>query len=91
MSNVYRRQSDRLASTNEANDNYVGTINFFNADHAHTGAASQQFYSFDVTDLARRLQSKGGVPEKPTITIAPAGEAEGEAKPVIGQISLVEQ
>jgi len=79
------------ASPKGEDANYVGTISFFNADHAHTGAASQQFYSFDVTDLARKLQSKGGVPEKPTITIAPAGDAADEAKPVIGQISLVEQ
>jgi tyrosinase len=78
-------------STNEATDNYVGTINFFNADHTHTGAASQQFYSFDVTDLARKLQSKGGVPEKPSVTIAPAGEPAGQAKPVVGDVSLVEQ
>jgi tyrosinase len=79
------------ARTNGANDNYVGTINFFDAEHAHTDAANQKFYSFDITDLAKKLQSKGGVPEKPTVTIAPAGEVEGEAKPVVGQISLVEQ
>ncbi len=79
------------ASTNEANDNYVGTINFFNADHAHTGTASHKFYSFDVTEVARKLQSKGGAPEKPTVTIAPAGEPAETAKPVVGQVSLVEQ
>lgn len=79
------------AATDAVNDNYVGTINFFGAEHAHAGATSQKFYSFDITDLARKLQSKGGVPEKPTVTIAPAGEAAGEAKPVIGQVSLVEQ
>jgi tyrosinase len=80
------------ASTKEGNANYVGSINFFDAEHpAHADAPSQKFYSFDVTDLARSLQSKGGVPEKPTVTIAPAGEAADTAKPVIGQVSLVEQ
>jgi hypothetical protein len=68
----------------------VGTINFFNEGHAHAGASSHEAYSFDVTEVARKLQSKGGVPEKPTVTIAPAGEPE-EAKPVIGRVSLVEQ
>lgn len=77
--------------TGDANPNYVGSINFFDAEHSHAANANQKFYSFDVTDVARKLQTGGGLPEQPTVTIAPAGEPAGDAKPVVGQIALVEK
>jgi tyrosinase len=70
----------------------VGTINFFNSvpHQGHSGApetnTEKRFYSFDVTDIAKKV-----LQEKPTVTIAPVGEPASEAKPVVGEISLVEQ
>jgi tyrosinase len=78
---------------------HVGAVNFFDAvghgDHQGAPAAGAQgsakFYSFDITDLAKSLQSKGKLSAKPVITIAPAGQPAAEAKPVVGDISVVEQ
>ena len=76
---------------------YVGTINFFDAsqqDGPHGGTAAagtQKFFSFDVTEVAKYLQSKKQLNAKPTLTIAPSGQPAAAAKPVVGDILLVEQ
>ncbi len=70
----------------------IGTINFFNAvpHPGHTGPsesnAETKFYSFELTDAAKKALN-----DKPTVTIAPLGEPAAEAKPVVGEVSLVEQ
>ena len=73
----------------------VGTINFFDSvGHDHSSAATgdpEKFFSFDVTALAKRLQAARKLGEKPTLTIAPAGEPAANAKPVVGTISFVER
>jgi len=75
--------------------NFVGTIHFFDAvGHDHSSAATgdpEKFFSFDVTALAKRLATARKLGEKPTLTIAPAGEPAADAKPVVGDISFVEQ
>lgn len=69
---------------------YAGAINFFGAmPHDHT--ASKKFVSFDITDSAQKLQKAGALKEKATVTIIPLGAPAGDAKPVIGQLSLVER
>jgi tyrosinase len=77
---------------------YVGSISFFGAAH-HAGhhadngppKGPERFVSFDVTELAKSLATKDALPASPTITIIPAGKPADAAKPVVGDIRLVEQ
>ena len=70
----------------------VGVINFFHAaGHGGHDATGGLFYSFDVTDLLGQLKTKGQLRETPAVTIAPLGSPASEAKPVVGEISLVQQ
>ena len=50
-----------------------------------------KFYSFDVTDLLGRLSKSRTLSEKPSVTLVPAGEAAGDARPVVGSIELLQQ
>jgi hypothetical protein len=82
------------ASGSDANK--IGTIHFFDADphggHGSASAASnQKFFSFDITDLAKRLASEGRLTATPELTIAPADEVDASARPVVGEIQLIEQ
>jgi tyrosinase len=78
---------------------YVGTVNFFDSvgltgheDHPVAAApVPDKFFSFDVTALAKDLLAKGQLSAKPALTIVPAGQPVAEAKPVLGEIALVEQ
>jgi len=72
-------------------DYYVGNLNFFEAEHQHEGSTADKFLSFDITELAKKLKAKGQISDKAELTIAPAGKPAAEAKPVIGDVSLVEQ
>lgn len=73
----------------------VGTINFFNAvahgEHTEALARDERFVSFDVTSLARSLQTEGQLKAEPSVTIVPAGEPASNAKPIIGAIELILQ
>ncbi len=73
---------------------YVGTLNFFDA-HDHGGgpeaAGPAKFRSFDVTRVAKNLQVTKRLSTKPTLTIAPANQPEADAKPVVGEITVIEQ
>jgi len=73
---------------------YIGTLNFFDA-HDHEGgpeaAGMAKFRSFDVTRVAKNLQATKRLSTKPTLTIAPANQPEADAKPVIGELTVVEQ
>jgi tyrosinase len=84
--------------TAETDPYYVGAIHFFGATHhEHSNDAAPnadvppKFFSFDVTDVAKRLQAAGKLSAKPTLTIVPTGEPASEAKPTVGGFSLVEQ
>jgi tyrosinase len=71
---------------------YVGSLNFFNAPKSGSGAAQDpRFYSFDVTDLLKTLQSNKSLGDTATVTIVPADRPRDNAKPMIGEIALVEQ
>ena len=82
------------APSDPLNSNYVGSFNFFSAvplgdDHVH--ADSARSISFDITDVAADLDAKGQLKAVHTVTIVPAKTPFAEAKPVIGNISFVEQ
>ena len=75
------------------NSHYVGTFNFFAAvphgeDHANYGTRS---VSFDITEIAANLDAKGLLKTQPAVTIVPSNEPAANAKPVVGDISFVEQ
>ncbi len=76
-------------------DLHIGEISFFDAvghhEHAAKGGEPAPFLSFDVTDLAKRLQSQKLLGAAPSVTFVPAGQPAANAKPVVGEISLVEQ
>ena len=78
--------------------NYVGNINFFDAEfHDHGGGAmaealGQNLYSFDVTPILQQL-ARNHVPASDNLllTIVPGGSPNPNAKPLIGSIELVRQ
>jgi tyrosinase len=78
------------ASREVAERHLAGTINFFNAGASHGSSAGRRF-SFDVTELARRLRAEGKLGDEPHVTIVPIGKPASDAKPLIGGFSLVEQ
>src|SRR5215471_1393868 len=81
-------------SFREAGAHQVGTINFFDAAGHEGGGgeqASSKFFSFDITDVVKGLQRNRLLQDKPVVTIAPAGTPAEGAKPVVGEISIVEQ
>jgi tyrosinase len=69
---------------------FVGTINFFNA-MPHEHETSKKFVSFDVTSRVRQLRSANLLNDKPAVTLIPFGSPAGDAKPLIGHLSVVEQ
>jgi subtilisin family serine protease/outer membrane protein OmpA-like peptidoglycan-associated protein len=76
-----------------AQRHYVGPISFFDAvplaghDDSFVGRTAR----FDVTAIATRLRGSGHLGASPSVTIAPAGEPASNARPLIGEISLVEE
>lgn len=87
------------ASARAANNHKLGVINFFDAvehDSEHTGAgmsmtSPDKFFSFDITDVAKRLLARRLLTAEPRLTIVPADEPDAAARPVIGEVTLVEQ
>lgn len=86
------------AKGDKRKDYFVGSLNFFHAaghgrheqkQRAKKGA--EKFLSFNITELAKKLHSQKILAEKATLTIVPAGQPAAEAKPVIGEIHIVEQ
>jgi hypothetical protein len=69
-------------------------MNFFDAV-PHSGheptTMSGKSKSFDVTAVVRRLRAEGRAGTAPSVTIVPAGRPASQARPVIGDISLVGQ
>jgi hypothetical protein len=80
-------------------ENYVGTINFFDAefhDHGHGRmgeALGENFYSFDVTQVLEKIARTGnpGARNALQLIVVPAGMPNPNAKPLIGTIELVRQ
>jgi len=77
---------------------YVGTIHFFDAvahegheDSAPTPENPGKFYSFDITQVAKSLLAQKKLKATPAVTIVPTGEPAAEARPVVGDIKLIEK
>jgi len=93
---VYRVYVDLPEGTppsDPINSNYVGSFNFFDAvphgdDHSQHGSKP---VSFDVTNVVANLDARGLLKADHTVTIVPSGEPAADAKPVVGDISFVEQ
>ena len=85
------------AKPKTAEEHYIGAINFFDAEsHGEHEAPSRKgavpkFASFEISDLAKRLKAQGGLAGETSVSIVPAGEPAKDAKPLIGQVSLVRQ
>lgn len=79
-------------------DNYVGNINFFDAEfHDHGNGAmaealGENFYSFDVTPLLRRM-ARAGIHSSTSLvlTLVPGGRPTRGANPLVATIELVLQ
>jgi tyrosinase len=90
---VYLDLPEGDAPSDPINSNYVGSFNFFDAvphgdDHSQHGSKP---VSFDVTNVAANLDARGLLKADHTVTIVPSGEPAPDAKPVVGDISFVEQ
>ncbi len=89
------------ATREQKKEHLVGTLNFFDAGghgaaHDHTERAEatgtdETAVRFDVSDLVKRQITERRLTEKPAVTIAPAGKPSAKAKPVVGEISLMER
>lgn len=84
------------AAPESASDRRVGTLSFFDTGHASHDAegagAEAKFLSFDVTATLQRLAAKKAIDETNLqLTFVPLGEPEGDSKPVVGEISIIEQ
>ena len=90
---VYLDLPEGPPPSDPVNSNYVGSFNFFDAvphgdDHA---AHASKPISFDITNVAANLDARGLLKTDHTVTILPAREPAKDAKPVVGDISVVEQ
>lgn len=82
-------------------ENFLGTFSFFDAlklDHGDGGHAAHgadgdggKFYSFDATDVLKRLGADKSLGENPTVVIVPVGEPASAARPVVATIELQQQ
>ena len=84
------------ADPKTAAEHHVGVINFFNAaghgaDHEAASGPDDRFYSFDITQLAKKLLAKGALEDEPQVTIMPLAKGTVEAQPLVGEISIVRQ
>lgn len=71
---------------------YVGIITFFNAvklEGADPTSKDTRFYSFDITEIVRNLQSKKLLSDDPTVTFKPAGVPSTGARAEIRRIEVV--
>jgi tyrosinase len=90
---VYLDLPEGASSDDPVNSSYVGSFNFFDAvphGDQHADHASKPI-SFDITNVASNLEARGRMKDGHTVTIVPAGKPVADAKPVVGDISFVEQ
>ncbi len=82
-------------SLKEADAHRLGRVNFFEAVTHQEGAPGEQemprFLSFEITDVVKGLQANKLLQDKPVVTIVPAGTPAADAKPAVGDVSIVEQ
>jgi hypothetical protein len=82
------------ATPAETREHVIGVINFFNAtispDPAHA-SSSNRFVSFDITNLAKKLLASGRLKDNAMVTLVPRGVPDDDAKPIIGEVTIVEQ
>jgi tyrosinase len=70
----------------------VGVFNFFGSAHSEISHESDpRFLSFEITSLTKGVLQKGHLNGQPNVTISPSNGPLPEAKPVIGELSLVQQ
>ncbi|MFJ4142946.1 tyrosinase family protein [Pseudomonas sp. NPDC089734] len=69
---------------------FVGTISFFGVGMPTHGGhhTSTRDISFVVTDIVQKLTDAKRMNQEPTITFAPIGKNNVNAKPVVGSVSL---
>jgi tyrosinase len=80
------------AGNKQATAHWVGDLNFFDAvGHVHDHNAEPRFVSYDITDKAQDLLVKRRLGPIAIVTIVPAGTPAANARPEIGQVSIVEQ
>ena len=80
------------ADTNSPNN--VGVITFFNAvrlEGSVPDSKDPRFFSFDITEIVRRLNSKNLLTEDTSVTIKPGGTPNAAAKARIGRIEIIER
>jgi hypothetical protein len=71
----------------------AGYLNFFNfvvESAAEKNPTRRDSMSFQITKLAVDLQKRGLLKDKPVITFIPTGMPDTAAKPVVGEVSIVE-
>lgn len=89
---AYIGVAGKEASVSE--ENFLGTFSFFDAlklDHGeggHEHGEGDRFYSFDATDVLKRLGAGNLLGDKPAVVIVPAGEPASAARPVVATIEL---
>jgi tyrosinase len=80
-------------------ENYVGNINFFDAefhDHGHGRMADvlgENFYSFDVTEILERIARHGDDSARDALSLifVPGGVPTPGARPLVATIELIRQ
>ena len=89
--NVFFDLPEGAAPPSTEDPSYVGTLNFFGAspDHNHDGGEGHRA-AFNVTDAVRSLQASGKLSANPSVTLVPTGEGADQAKPTVGELSLVQ-
>ena len=59
--------------------------------HESASVDKTRFISFDATEVVRELRDKKLLGATPAVTIVPIGRPAAAAKPVVEEISLVEE
>lgn len=68
----------------------IGQISFFDSvSHEDHKPSEQKFYRFDITAAAKSLAAKNALGDALSVTIIPRGQANAEAKPVLGEIVVI--
>lgn len=82
------------ANPNRNDPHYVGTITFFNAvklEGTSAESTDPRFFSFDITGIIRKLQSRKMLTDETTVTVKPVGVPAAGTQARIGRLDLVEQ
>jgi hypothetical protein len=84
------------STVEQKKEHAVGAFNFFHAHpsqgagHAAMATAHTAAASFDVTSLVQNLRKAGKLSANPILTVIPIGKPNAAAKPVVGDISIIE-